>query len=63
LNVALFRNEEQPMLILTEKIPPPRRPEIFDDGIKVDATLQKQEDHWVKDFIANLAGFIPKTGK
>jgi phage terminase large subunit-like protein len=65
LNVALFRNEEQPMLIFTEKIPSPRRPEIFDDSIKVDAASQKQEkeDHWVKDIIANLAGFLPKTGK
>jgi hypothetical protein len=53
------------MLIFTEKIPPPRRPEIFDD--KVDAASQNQEkekrDHWVKDIIANLAGFLPKTGK
>ena len=51
------------MLIFTEKIPPPRRPEIFDDGIKVDVASQKQEDHWVNDFIDNLAGFFPKTGK
>jgi hypothetical protein len=51
------------MLIFTEKIPPPRRPEIFDESIKVDAASQKQEDHWVKDIIANLAGFFPKTGK
>jgi hypothetical protein len=53
------------MLIFTEKIPPPRRPEIFDDSIKVDAASQNQEkeDHWVKDIIANLAGFLPKTGK
>jgi hypothetical protein len=52
------------MLIFTEKIPPPRRPEIFDDS-KVDAASQNQEkeDHWVKDIIANLAGFLPKTGK
>jgi hypothetical protein len=53
------------MLIFTEKIPPPRRPEIFDDSIKVDAASQNQEreDQWVKDVIANLAGFLPKTGK
>jgi hypothetical protein len=51
------------MLIFTEKIPPPRRPEIFDDSIKADAALQKQEDHWVKDIIANLAGFSSKTDK
>ena len=51
------------MLVVTEKKPPPCRPEIFDDGIKVDAASQKQEDRWVKDFIANLAGFFPKTGK
>ena len=63
LNVAFFRSEEQPTLIFTEKIPPPRRPEIFDDGIKVDVASQKQEDHWVNDFIDNLAGFFPKTGK
>ena len=63
LNVAFLRNEEQPTLIFTEKIPPPRRPEIFDDGIKVDVASQKQEDHWVNDFIDNLAGFFPKTGK
>jgi len=63
VNVVFFRNEEQPMLIFTEKIPPPRRPEIFDDCIKIDAASQKQEDQWVKDIIANLAGFFPKTGK
>ena len=53
------------MLIFTEKIPPPRRLEIFDDSIKVDAAsqMQKKEDHWVKDIIANLAGFVPETGK
>ena len=51
------------MLIFTEKIPPPRRLEIFDDSIKVDAALQKLEDHWVKDIIANLARFSWKTGK
>jgi hypothetical protein len=51
------------MLIFTEKIPPPRRPEIFDESIKVDAASQKQEDHWVKDIIANLARFSWKTGK
>jgi hypothetical protein len=50
------------MLIFTEKMPP-RHPEIFDDSIKVDAASQKQEDQWVKDIIANLAGFFPKTGK
>ena len=53
------------MRIFTEKIPPPRRPEIFDDSIKVDVASQNQEkeDHWVKDIIANLAGFSPKTDK
>ena len=51
------------MLIFTEKIPTPQRPEISDDRIKVDAAWQKQEDHWVKDIIANLAGFSPKTDK
>jgi hypothetical protein len=51
------------MLIFTEKIPPPRRPAILNDSIKVDAVSQKQEDHWVKDIIANLAGFCWKTGK
>jgi hypothetical protein len=51
------------MRIFTEKIPPPRRPEIFDDSINVDAASRKQEDHWVKDIIANLAGFFPKTEK
>ena len=51
------------MLIFTEKIPPPRCPEIIDDGIKVDAASQKQEDHWVRDFIANLGGLFSKTGK
>jgi len=48
------------MQIFTEKIPPPQRP---DDKIKVDAASQKQADHWVKDIIANLAGFSPKTDK
>jgi hypothetical protein len=50
------------MLIFTEKIPPPR-PEILDDSTEVDAALQKQENHWVRDIIANLAGFSPKTDK
>jgi hypothetical protein len=65
VNVILLGSEEQPMLIFTQKIPLPRRPEIFDDSIKVDAASQnqKKEDHWVKDIIANLAGFLPKTGK
>ena len=62
-SATLMRNKEEQMLIVTEKIPPPRRPEIFDDGIKVDAASQKQEDQWVKDFIANLAGVFSKTGK
>jgi hypothetical protein len=65
MNVALSRDEEQPMLQFTEKIPPPRRPETFDDGIKVDAASQKQEkeDHWVKEIVANLAGFHQRAGK
>jgi hypothetical protein len=51
------------MLIFAEKIPPPRRPEIFDDSIKAASQDQEKEDHWVKDIIANLAGFPPKAGK
>jgi hypothetical protein len=65
IDVALSRNEEQPMLQFTEKILPPSRPEIFNDGTKVDAVSEKQEkeDHWVKEIVANLAGFLRKTGK
>jgi hypothetical protein len=59
------------MLQFTEKIPPLRRPEIFDEFVKVDPAFGRQEDsqrqveedHWVKDIIANLAGFLRKTGK
>ncbi len=36
------------MLIFTEKIPPPRRPEIIDDSIKVDPASQKKEDHGLR---------------
>jgi hypothetical protein len=58
------------MLQFTEKIPPLRRLDIFDDFVKVDPAClrqedsqrQEEEDHWVKDIIANLAGFLRKTG-
>jgi hypothetical protein len=50
------------MLQFTEKIPPAQRPH---DSIKVDAASQKQEreDHWVKNIVANLAGFLRNTDK
>ncbi|MGD0850961.1 hypothetical protein [Bradyrhizobium sp.] len=53
------------MLQFTEKIPPPRHPETFDDSIMVDAASQKleKEDHWVREFIANLAAVLRRTGK
>ena len=55
------------MLILSEKIPPPRRSQIFNDSAADDAALKKSldeaEDHWVKQFIADLAGVIRRIGK
>ena len=38
------------MLINTEKIPPPRRPQLFNDHAAIDAALAEQQDkhdHWI----------------
>jgi hypothetical protein len=55
------------MLILSEKITPPRRPQIFNDDAAEDAALKKslddEEDLWVKQFMADLAGVIRIFGK
>ena len=55
------------MLILSEKIPPPRRSQIFNDSAADDAALKKSldeaEDRCVKQFIDDLAGVIRRIGK
>jgi hypothetical protein len=55
------------MLILSEKIPPPRRSQIFNDSAAHDAVLKKSldeaEDRWVKQFIDDVAGVIRRIGK
>jgi hypothetical protein len=53
------------MLIITEKIPPPRRPQIFNDHAVIDAALAQRhdkQDRWVKYIIDDLAGAIRKIG-
>jgi hypothetical protein len=55
------------MLILSEKIAPPRRSQILDNYVVEDAALKKSlaadENRWVMQFIDGLAGFIWKIGK
>ena len=53
------------MFIISETIPPPRRPQILNDYEEKDATLKKreEEDRWVKHFIEALAGVIRRVGK
>jgi hypothetical protein len=55
------------MLILSEKIPPPRRSQIFNDSAADDAALKNSldevENRWVKQFISDLAGVIRQIGK
>jgi hypothetical protein len=55
------------MLILSEKIPPPPRSQIFNDSAAHDAALKKSldeaEDRWVKQFVDDLAGVIRRIGK
>jgi hypothetical protein len=50
------------MLILSEKIPPPPRSQIFNDSAAQDAALRKSldevEDRRVKQFIDDLAGEV-----
>jgi hypothetical protein len=50
------------MLIPSEKITPPRRPQIFNDHTAEDAALKKllddKENLWVKQFVADIAGVI-----
>jgi hypothetical protein len=53
------------MLTITEKIPPPRRPQIFNDHAAIDAALAEQQerhDHWVRYLMDDLARAIRKTG-
>jgi hypothetical protein len=53
------------MLVITEKIPPPRRPQIFNDHAAIDAALAKQhdkQDRWVKYIMDDLARAIRKIG-
>jgi hypothetical protein len=50
------------MLIIPEKIAPPRRSQILNDHVAEDAarkrSLDEDEDRWVKQFIADLARII-----
>jgi hypothetical protein len=54
------------MIVISEKIAPPRRSQIFNDYPAQDAIIKKSlndEDRWVKQFIDNLAGLVRKIGK
>jgi hypothetical protein len=55
------------MLIIPEKIAPPRRSQILNDHVAEDAarkrSLDEDEDRWVKQFIADLARIIRIFGK
>jgi hypothetical protein len=55
------------MLILSEKIAPPRRSQIPNNYVVEGAALKKSlaadEDRWVTQFIDDLVGFIRKIGK
>jgi hypothetical protein len=54
------------MLIVSEKIAPPKRSQLFNDRVAEDAILKRldeREDRWVKQFIADLAGVIRIFGK
>ncbi|MEA2890091.1 MAG: hypothetical protein QOI05_884 [Bradyrhizobium sp.] len=53
------------MLIVTEKIPPRRRLQIFNDHAAIDAALAEQhdkQDRWVKYIMDDLARAIRKIG-
>jgi hypothetical protein len=53
------------MFVITEKITPPRRPQIFNDHAATDAALAKQhdkQDRWVKYMMDDLARAIRKIG-
>ena len=53
------------MLVNTEKIPPPRRPQLFNDHAAIDAALAEQQDkhdHWVRYLMDDLASAIRKIG-
>jgi hypothetical protein len=54
------------MIVISEKIAPPRRNQIFNDYAAEDASIKRsldEEDRWVKQFIDNLAGLVRKIGK
>lgn len=53
------------MLIITKKIPPPRRPQLFNDHAAHDAALATQhdkQDRWVKYMMDDLARAFRKIG-
>jgi hypothetical protein len=53
------------MFAITEKIPPRRRPQIFNDHAAIDATLAEQQDkqdRWVRYLMDGLARAIRKIG-
>jgi len=52
------------MFIASEKIPPPRRPQIFNNHADDDASQKrKEEDRWVKKLIDELGGVIRRIAK
>jgi hypothetical protein len=62
-NVGSF--EKEPLMLIAEKIPPPRRLQIFNDNAAIDAALAEQQekhDHWVRYLMEDLASAIRKIG-
>jgi hypothetical protein len=62
----LVPRKQDPMIVISEKIAPPRRNQIFNDYPAEDASIKRsldEEDRWVKQFIDNLAGLVRKIGK
>jgi hypothetical protein len=53
-----------PVFIASEKIPPPRRPRIFNDHADEDVSQKRKgEDRWAKKLIDELAGVIRRIAK
>ena len=52
--------------MIAEQLPVRRRLQILDDQVRLDALkrdLNEDEDRWISEFIANLAGVIGKIGR
>jgi hypothetical protein len=52
-------------MLITKKILPTRRPQIFNDNAVIDAAVAAQndkQDHWVKYLMDDLTSAIQKMG-